>query len=133
LPPGPPTNCGAWMKARRGPTIRAEVISMAEERLEALQGELDGWKARLDQARLKANLGRMEFRDRLEELGEALEPAQTRARKALSDVAQVGSQEARALARGLQAGWDELVRAHREATAEARREKVEAHSKKRHG
>jgi hypothetical protein len=106
---------------------------MAEERLEALQGELDGWKARLDQARLKANLGRMEFRDRLEELGEALEPAQTRARKALSDVAQVGSQEVRALARGLQAGWDELVRAHREATAEARREKVEAHSKKRHG
>jgi hypothetical protein len=105
---------------------------MTEERLEGMQGELDGWKAKLDEVRLKANLGKMELRDRLEELGQVMEPAQNRARKTLGVLAQAGSKEACALARGLQAGWEELVRAHRQATAEAQREKVEAHSKKRH-
>jgi len=106
---------------------------MTEEKLEGMQGELDGWRARLDEVRLKANLGKMELRDRLAELGQVLEPAQARARKTLGEFAQAGSEEARVLASALHSGWEELVRSYHEAAAEAERKKDEAHAKKRHG
>ena len=41
---------------------------MSEQDFNDLRGELDGWRARFDQARLKANLGKMELRDKLNEL-----------------------------------------------------------------
>ena len=105
---------------------------MTDENLKGMEEELEGWRSRLDHLRLKANLGKMELRDRLGELGELLEPAHQRASRILGDVAQAGTEEARTLARSLRAGWEELVRTHRQAAAEAGREKAAKHDEKRH-
>lgn len=79
-----------------------------------LRGELDRWRARFDQLRLQANLGKMELRDTLDELEQQLQPAYRKASGELSRVVGEGKEEARVLARSLQAGWQEVLETHRE-------------------
>ena len=104
----------------------------SDEKLQGMEEELDTWRTRLDQLIVKANLGRMELRDKLHDLGELLDPAHQRAKQILSDAAHAGTEEAKNLARSLNAGWEELVRTHRQASAEASQEKAAEHDKKRH-
>ena len=105
---------------------------MTDEKLKGMEEELESWRTRLDKLRLKANLGKMELRDKLSELGELLEPAHQRASKILGSVAEAGTEEARNLARSLNAGWEEVIRTHRKASAEAAQEKAAEHDRKRH-
>lgn len=97
--------------------------------LERLKAELGELRASLDHLRVKANLGRMEARDKLHDLEERLEPASREAKRLLNAIVTNGTIEARALGKGLLAGWEELRRAHRELTLEAEQK----HSKRRKG
>lgn len=105
---------------------------MTDEKLHGMEDELESWRTRLDQLRVKATLGKMELRDKLGELGELLEPAHQRALQILSDVTEAGTEEVRTLARSLNAGWEELLRTHRKAAAEADQERAAEHTEKRH-
>ena len=101
---------------------------MSKNDLDKLREELDGWRTRLDQLRLQANLGKMELRDKLQELGERIEPAHRRAMKRLSELAKDGASEAQILSRSLQAGWDQLRRTHRDLSRESEQEQAERKS-----
>lgn len=87
---------------------------MDDNQTTELRGELDRWRARLDELRLQANLGKMELRDRLSEIENRLEPAYQSASRRLAEVVDGGKDEARVLARSLQAGWKEVLETHRE-------------------
>lgn len=95
---------------------------MNENETTELRGELDRWRARLDELRLQANLGKMEARDRLDDLEQRLQPAYQTATRRLSEVVDDGKEEARVLAKSLQAGWKELLETHRELRERADRE-----------
>jgi hypothetical protein len=83
--------------------------------LSDLEQELGNWRTRFDEMRVKANLAKMEARDRLEPVQREFEAAYDRAKKKLGEVAETGGEELSALRRGLVAGWDELRRTYRDA------------------
>jgi hypothetical protein len=97
---------------------------MTNSTLDKLRAELDDWQARLQHLRVKANLGGKELRDKLNELGNRLEPAQQKAEEQLGKIATDGKEEAKTLARSLKAGWEELRRKHRELSEEADKERA---------
>ena len=86
--------------------------------IERLRADLGEWRARLEHARVQANLGRKEARDHLHELDERLAPAFQEARRRLERIAASGAGEARTLGQSLLAGWEELRRTHRELSRE---------------
>ncbi len=91
--------------------------------LERLRAELDEWRARLDQLRVKANLGGKEARDKLREIEKRLEPEVDKAKRRLDEAVESGASEARTIATSLRAGWDELLRTYRALSDEAERER----------
>lgn len=109
--------------------IKGSPMSMKE--LDLLCEELDRWRARFDHLRVQANLGKRELADKLQELGERLEPAQRQARERLTELARGGASEARTLASSLQAGWDELRRTHRDLASQAESEEVARRAERR--
>jgi hypothetical protein len=98
---------------------------MTDTTLDRLRSELDDWRARLDRARVQANLGGKEARDVLRELEERLKPAFGKAKEDLDAIVSGGAGEARALATSLRSGWEEVRRKHRELTREAERAALE--------
>lgn len=98
---------------------------MSDKNLERLRTELNEWRARLDQLRVQANLGRREAHDKLQEIGERLEPAWRKSKSALNEIVEGGTSEARTLGKSLLAGWDELRRTHRELSRDAESSKEE--------
>lgn len=102
------------------------------EELKGLRTELESWQARLDHLRVKADLGRMEVRDTLEEMGEQLEPTVRYTRSRLTHIARAGVDELRTLACSLGSGFDALQRTHRELVHEAARQRKEQAEKERH-
>jgi len=97
---------------------------MTDSILDKLRRELDDWRASLQHLRLKANLGGMELRDKLDEFGARLEPAQRKAEEQISRIAREGAGEAKLIARSLKAGWEELRRTHSELADEAEHERA---------
>jgi hypothetical protein len=101
-----------------------------ENPLKDENAELESLRSRLDHLRVQANLGRKELRDKLGELERVLDPAYRKAKQRLAERAGSGADEVRVLARSLQAGWDQLVRTHRELSREADRERSERPDRK---
>jgi len=101
------------------------------EELHGLRAELDGWRAKLEHLRVKANLGKMELRDKLAELGEAIEPARDAAKDKLTRLGRSGAEEAKTLARSLHAGWDALLETHRELSRKAGDERASKEGEER--
>jgi len=87
---------------------------MTDPDVEELRGELDHWRARYDELRLKANLGKMELRDKLGELETRFEPAYRSASQRLGKAVEEGKGEAKTLAQSLKAGWEAVRETHRE-------------------
>jgi hypothetical protein len=96
---------------------------MSENRFDELRADFDAWRARLDHARVQANLGRKELADKVRDLDQRFDPAYRRAKERLAALAQSGADEARALAQSLQAGWEELKTTHRDLARRAREER----------
>ena len=88
---------------------------MIDDVFDKLESELADWRQRFDEARLKAHLGKMEFKDKQEEVLEQFRPAYEKAKKTLETVAEEGEERARALGKGLLAGWGELSKTYKEA------------------
>jgi hypothetical protein len=81
---------------------------MKKELADLLQKELADWKAKLEQARVKASLGKLELRDKERELTERFEPAYQDAMKKLAELKDETDDRVVALRAGLEAGWKEL-------------------------
>lgn len=92
-------------------TMEAEVT---DPEIEELSGELDSWRARYDELRLKANLGKMELRDKLTELEDRFEPAYRSASQRLGVAIEGGKDEAKTLAKSLKAGWEAVRATHKD-------------------
>ena len=95
---------------------------MTNPDVEELKGELDRWRARYDELRLKANLGKMELRDKLGEMEERFEPAYRTATDRLGKAIEEGKGEARTLAESLKAGWEAVRKTHRELRETSRKD-----------
>jgi hypothetical protein len=87
---------------------------MTDPDVEELSSELDRWRARYDELRVQANLGKMELRDKLGELEERFEPAYRTASQRLGKAIEEGKGEAKTLAESLKAGWEAVRTTHRE-------------------
>jgi len=104
-----------------------------KEKMKILQDNLAGMRVRFEELRVKGNLGKMELRDKLEELRDAFDPAYTKAKKAIAELSDSGREESHTLAKSLRAGWDELRRTHKELSESADRQRTEEHDAKRKG
>ena len=88
-------------------------------------------RARIDSLRVQANLGKMELRDKLEDVGGTLKPAYHRAKDTLAELVRGGAGETVNLAKSLQAGWSELLETHSELSKKAQEEAEREHQMKR--
>ncbi len=86
--------------------------------LETLRSELDVLKQRVDTLRVQGNLGKMELRDALDDLGGTIEPKYRAAKKTISEALDSGIEESKTLAKSVQAGWDELRRTYESMSRE---------------
>lgn len=99
--------------------------------LQKLQEELDGMRTRLDELRVRGNLGKMELRDKLTEYRTSLEPAYLKAKAKIADLSKAGAEESKTVAKSLVAGWDELLKTHKELSEEASQAREKAQEAKR--
>lgn len=79
-----------------------------------LQREIDDWRTRFGELRVQASLGKMELRDKKEELERTFESARQDAKKKLDELRATGGKELDAVVKGLEAGWDELRKTYSE-------------------
>ncbi len=93
---------------------------MTNETKHRLQEEYDAMRARVDSVRLQTNLGKMELRDKLEDIRSTLDPVYRRAKNDLTELARNGATEASNFAKSLQAGWETLRETHRDLSKKAR-------------
>lgn len=93
---------------------------MSNETKIRLQQEYDTMRARVDKLRVQTNLGKMELRDKLEDIRETLDPVYRRAKTDLTELARSGATEASNFAKSLQAGWESLRDTHRELSKKAK-------------
>ena len=96
---------------------------MAESMGDRLSKELADWRAKLEGLRVKANLGKMELRDKERELADKFEPAYTQAMKKLGEWSESAGDEAKAMKAGLEAGWRELRKTYSAARDEQKKSK----------
>ena len=94
-----------------------------KENLRKLEDELDGMRSRLDELRVRGNLGKMELRDKLTEFKGSLDPAYQKAKSKVADLSQAGADESKTVLKSLIAGWDELRKTYKELSEEAERER----------
>ena len=87
---------------------------MNSEVLNRLRQEVDAWRARLDELRVQASLGRMELRDKKEELARNFEEARSSAARKLAELRKTGGQEIDAVARSIEVAWEGLRKTHGE-------------------
>lgn len=111
--------CSAVASGRMfDPSRPMKGIVMFKEIAEKLDAELDAWRTRLEELRVKANLGKMELRDRERALLEEFQPAYDGAMKKLGELKDSAGDEAKAVRAGLEAGWKELRKSYEAARLE---------------
>ncbi|MFG0320233.1 MAG: hypothetical protein ACF8XB_23370 [Planctomycetota bacterium JB042] len=83
---------------------------MSSDIKKKMNDELSKWRTRLDELRVKANLGKLEAREKLEEFEEAYERAANR----LREWKEKGEVEWDATTSALEAGWEKLRQTYHE-------------------
>jgi len=91
--------------------------------LDQLKAELEDWRKRLDQLRMKTDMSTQEARDILKEFGTKLEPAVKEAQRRIDHAVTDGASEVQTLGKSLRAGWEEVRRKYGELSHEAERKK----------
>jgi hypothetical protein len=81
---------------------------MIDEIRKKLEGEIGEWQKTLETLRMRANLGKMELRDKSEELGKTFDKAYQEARKKIDVLRKEGGQHVEAATKGLDAAWEKL-------------------------
>jgi hypothetical protein len=111
-------------------SLRSAAMTM-KETMKKLNDELDTMRARVDELRVKGNLGKMELRDKLAEYRDAIEPAYQKAKSTLADLSREAAEETKTMAKSLVAGWDELRKTHQQLCEESDRERERGQKEKR--
>ena len=88
---------------------------MSEEPQE-MEEQLDRWRAKLDELKLKAHLLGMEYRDTHDEVVEGLEKAYDAAKEKLVELKDATSEEAGQLKSAFRAAWGAFREAYGKAT-----------------
>ena len=81
-----------------------------------IQEQLDAWRGKLDELKLKASLLKMEYRDKPDEVVEQLESAYDKAKGKFADWRKAGEAEASGVAAGFKSAWAAFKDAYRDAT-----------------
>jgi hypothetical protein len=97
-----------------------------------VQEELSHMRTRMEELRVQGTLGKMELREKLAELKEAIEPAYKFAKTTIKDLASSGVDESVKLGKSLEAAWAELRHTHRQLSEEDKAEEAVAHQAKRY-
>ena len=87
---------------------------MKDDIQKRLKKELEDWRTRLGELRVQASLGKMELRDKKEELERAFERARSEAERKLGELKKTGGAELSAVTKSIEAGWDELRKTYAE-------------------
>ena len=87
---------------------------MIDEIKKKLEHEIGEWQKTLETLRMRANLGRMDLRDKSEELSKTFDRAYQDARKKIEVLRKDGGQHVEAASKGLEAAWDKLRETYKE-------------------
>lgn len=98
---------------------------MKSELLRKLEAEVDAWRSRLGELRVQASLGRMELRDKKEELERSFEAARADAAKKLAELRKTGGQEVDAVVRSVEVAWEGLRQTYKELSPRAKEKRGE--------
>ncbi len=82
------------------------------EVLERLKNELGQWQTRLEELRLQAGLGKLELRDRRDEVLRSFDSSYRSARERLDGLRETAQGEAGIFRKSVEAGWQELRRTY---------------------
>ena len=83
---------------------------------EAIQAQLDQWRTKLDELKLKAHLLKMEHRDKPDEVMQKLESSYDSAKAKFGEWKDAGAAEAAGIGAGFTAAWDAFKNAYNDAT-----------------
>jgi hypothetical protein len=111
-------------------TLRKEFAM--NEKIKKVQEELAHMRTRMDELRVQGNLGKMEAREKLAEVKEAIDPAYQYAKNTIQDLASSGVDESIKLAKSMEAAWTELRQTYKQLSEEAKEEKAAANEARRH-
>lgn len=81
-----------------------------------IQEQLDKWRTRLDELKLKAHLLKLEYRDKPDEVVEELEGAYDKAKAKFGEWSEAGQAEAAGIGAGFTAAWQAFKDAYKNAT-----------------
>ena len=81
-----------------------------------IQEQLDQWRTKLDELKLKAHLLKLEYRDKPDEVVARLEDAYGSAKTKFGEMKDAGAAEAAGLGAGFTAAWSAFKDAYNEAT-----------------
>ena len=92
---------------------------MKNELLDKVNQELDRWRTRMGELRVRAKLGEMDLRDRHPEVFEEFESAFRSAGESLHSLKETGDSAFRGMIEGAEAGWEELRSSFEKRTPDA--------------
>ena len=85
---------------------------MADDDKAKIEEQLDAWRTKLDELRVKASLLKMEYRDRQDETVEEVEKHYANAKAKFIELKDAGTAEAGKLGAGFVAAWDAFKQAY---------------------
>ena len=89
---------------------------MSTEDTDKIQAQLDEWRTKLDELKVKGHLLKMELRDKQGEVVEDMESAYAQAKAKFLEMKAAGETEADKLGAGFSAAWDAFKKAYDDAT-----------------
>ena len=81
-----------------------------------IQAQLDSWRTRLDELKVKGHLLKMEYRDKQDEVVGQIETAYAAAKEKFHELKDAGEDQADKLGSGFTAAWDAFKQAYDGAT-----------------
>ena len=91
---------------------------MSTEDQDKMQAQLDAWRTKLDELKVKGHLLKMEYRDKQDETVEGIESAYEAAKAKFNELTAAGGEEASKLGAGFTAAWASFKSAYKGATEE---------------
>jgi hypothetical protein len=98
---------------------------MLNDILKKLEEEAGEWRTTLDTLKVRANLGKMELRDKADEVSKTFEKAYGGAKERLEVLRREGGDQLAAGVRGMEAAWDELRKTYKDVRKDQKDQKGE--------
>ena len=98
---------------------------MLQDILKKLEEEAAEWRTTLDTLKVRAKLGKMELRDKADELSKTFDDAYGQAKERIDKLRQEGGDRFSAGAKGMEAAWEELKKTYRDVRSEQDEKKEE--------